>query len=86
MVAVREPPVFTVMEQPVSKSYGDGKFELVTHKSAEFTEHDPLFRLSAGGVGGVGAGCASLKAMPMTVRVIRRSGVFMCGDVSRSVS
>ena len=42
------------MEQPVATSYGDGKFELVTHKSAEFTEHDPLSRLSAGG--GVGGG------------------------------
>ena len=38
-MAVKKPPVFTVMEQPVATSYGDGKFELVTHKSAEFMEH-----------------------------------------------
>ena len=58
VVAVRKPPVFTVMEQEVAKSYGDGKFELVTHESVEFTEHDPLFRRSAHvGVGiGVGVG------------------------------
>ena len=39
------------MEQLTSTSYGNGKFELVTHKFAEFgpatTGHDPLLRLSA---------------------------------------
>ena len=45
-----------MMEQAVAKSYGDGKFELVTHKSVKFTEHDPLFRLSAHVGVGVGVG------------------------------
>ena len=44
------------MEQPVATSYGDGKFELVTHASTEFREHDPLFRLSAGGAFGSAGG------------------------------
>ena len=72
--------MFTVMEQPVAKSYGDGKFELVTHESVELIEHDPLFRRSAHvGVGvkvggysdgvGVGVGVGAVGASVVAVGV-----------------
>ena len=47
VVANRKPPAFTLIEQLSSGPYGDGKFGLVAHASAESIEHDPLIRLNA---------------------------------------